>query len=80
MQFEIITQEKAKENFEFYSSELKKCKTVTDVIQVGQIVINLQKQPNGNYMFPKGGSKKFWDAYKAAKNALNKAESKVAAA
>lgn len=80
MQFEIITQEKAKENFEFYSAELKKAKTVTDVIQVGQIVINLQKQPNGNYMFPKGGSKKFWDAYKATKNALNKkAESKVAA-
>lgn len=79
MQFEIITQEKAKENFEFYSSELKKAKTVTDVIQVGQIVINLQKQPNGNYMFPKGCSKKFWDAYKATKNAFNKAESKVAA-
>lgn len=71
MQFETITTEKAQENEKFYTEQLNGCSSVNEVIQVGQIVINLQKQPNGNYLFPKGGSAKFWTLYKTVKQALS---------
>lgn len=65
--FKVITDEEAVKNFNHYTAELAKAKTHKSLIQLGQIVINLQKQPNGNFIFPQGKSKEFWDSYKAKK-------------
>ena len=76
MQISRITTEQAQDNFNFYVKEIKECKKVSDVIQVGQIVIALQKKENGNYLFAKGQSKQFWDLYKETKTLIAKKEDK----
>ena len=78
MKVQIITDEQAQKNFNYYMAQLAAIKLYKELKQLSQIVYNLQQHPNGNYLFPVGKSKEFWDAYKERKNVFETAINEAA--
>lgn len=69
----LITDEEATKNFNYYIKVVEDIKDIRALKQVSQIVYSLQQQANGNFLFPPGKSKEFWDAYKQKKSSFEEA-------
>ena len=54
-------------NFTQYMNKLNSAANRFELGKVAQLIYSAQKQENGNFFFPKNGSKQIWDAFKKRK-------------
>ena len=50
-----------------YIEQINQATSGNDLVKVGSEVLEKQKAEEGQYLFPKNGSKQFWDIYKTKK-------------
>ncbi len=68
----FITEEQRKLNFEQYLAKVKNAESGSELSKIGKMIYDAQQKDNGIFFFPKGGSKQFWDLYKAKKQVFAK--------